>query len=89
MVAAPSRTAQRRPWRRLALWALLLGACLALAAFAWRWAENAAIDALIEEKMSLAHDLITGDGGAEKLLTDMGAEELLSFVALDVNSAVV
>ncbi|WP_397381406.1 DEAD/DEAH box helicase [Prosthecobacter sp.] len=47
------------------------------------------IDALIEEKMSLAHDLITGDGGAEKLLTDMGAEELLSFVALDVNSAVV
>ncbi|WP_395732615.1 DEAD/DEAH box helicase [Prosthecobacter sp.] len=47
------------------------------------------IDALIEEKMSLAHDLITGDGGAEKLLTDMGAEELLNFVALDVNSAVV
>ncbi|MDB6006999.1 MAG: Non-specific serine/threonine protein kinase [Prosthecobacter sp.] len=47
------------------------------------------IDALIEEKMSIAHDLITGDGGAEKLLTDMGAEELLSFVALDVNSAVV
>ncbi|MFZ2280962.1 MAG: DEAD/DEAH box helicase [Prosthecobacter sp.] len=47
------------------------------------------IDALIEEKMSLAHDLITGDGGAEKLLTDMGAEELLSLVALDVNSAVV
>ncbi|MCX6851228.1 MAG: DEAD/DEAH box helicase [Verrucomicrobia bacterium] len=47
------------------------------------------IDALIEEKMSLAHDLITGDGGAEKLLTDMGVEELLSFVALDVNSAVV
>jgi len=47
------------------------------------------IDALIEEKMSLAHELITGDGGAEKLLTDMGAEELLSFVALDVNSAVV
>jgi non-specific serine/threonine protein kinase len=47
------------------------------------------IDALIEEKMGLAHDLITGDGGAEKLLTDMGAEELLSLVALDVNSAVV
>ena len=47
------------------------------------------IDALIEEKMGLAHDLISGDGGAEKLLTDMGAEELLSFVSLDVNSAVV
>ena len=47
------------------------------------------IDALIEEKMRLSHELITGEGGAEKLLTDMGAEELLSFVALDVNSAVV
>ena len=47
------------------------------------------IDALIEGKMSLAHDLVTGDGGAEKLLTDMSAEELLSLAALDVNSAVV
>jgi SNF2 domain-containing protein/SNF2 helicase protein/helicase-like protein len=46
------------------------------------------IDAMIEEKMSLAHDLIMGEGGAEKLLTDMGTEELLSFVSLDVNSAV-
>lgn len=34
------------PWRRLTLWALLLAACLALAAFAWRWAENAAIERL-------------------------------------------
>ncbi len=47
------------------------------------------IDVLIEEKMGLAHDLIMGEGGAEKMLTDMGAEELLSFVSLDVNSAVV
>lgn len=47
------------------------------------------IDALIEKKMSLAHDLITGDGGAEKLLTEMGAEELLDLVRLDVNAAVV
>jgi superfamily II DNA or RNA helicase len=47
------------------------------------------IDALIEEKMSIAHDLITGDGGAEKLLIDMSAEELLRLAALDVNSAVV
>ncbi|WP_395736002.1 DEAD/DEAH box helicase [Prosthecobacter sp.] len=47
------------------------------------------IDALITEKMSLAHDLITGDGGAEKLITDMGAEELLDLVKLDVNAAVV
>jgi len=43
------------------------------------------IDALIEEKMSLAQDLI-GEGSAEKLLTDMGADELLSFVKLDVNA---
>ncbi|MBB5032364.1 DEAD/DEAH box helicase [Prosthecobacter vanneervenii] len=47
------------------------------------------IDALIEKKMSLAHDLITGEGGAEKLLTEMGAEELLDLVRLDVNAAVV
>jgi len=47
------------------------------------------IDALIEKKMSLAHDLITGEGGAEKLLTEMGTEELLDLVRLDVNAAVV
>ncbi|WP_395745099.1 DEAD/DEAH box helicase [Prosthecobacter sp.] len=47
------------------------------------------IDALIEEKTGLAHDLIGGDGGAEKMLTEMGAEELLDLVRLDVNSAVV
>jgi superfamily II DNA or RNA helicase len=44
------------------------------------------IDALIEEKMALAQDLI-GDGpGAEKLLTDMGTDELLDFVKLDVSA---
>jgi len=47
------------------------------------------IDALIEEKMSLAQDLIGDGAGAEKLLTAMSSEELLSFVSLDVNSAVV
>ncbi len=47
------------------------------------------IDALIEEKTALAHDLISGDGSAESLLTEMSAEELLGFVALDVSAAVV
>ncbi|MFN0076978.1 MAG: DEAD/DEAH box helicase [Prosthecobacter sp.] len=44
------------------------------------------IDALIEEKMGLAQDLIGDGAGAEKLLTAMSSDELLSFVALDVNS---
>ena len=44
------------------------------------------IDALIEEKMSLAQDLV-GDGAAsEKILTDMSSEELLDFVKLDVSA---
>jgi non-specific serine/threonine protein kinase len=47
------------------------------------------IDGLIEEKMRLAGDLIGDDGSAESLLTNMSADELLSFVSLDVNSAVV
>ncbi len=47
------------------------------------------IDALIEEKLGLAQDLIGDGAGAEKLLTAMSSDELLSFVALDVNSAVV
>jgi len=46
------------------------------------------IDALIEEKMRLANELISDDGSAESLLTKMSAEELISFVSLDVNSAV-
>lgn len=44
------------------------------------------IDALIEEKMGLAQELLGTGAGAEKLLTDMGAEELLEFVRLDVGS---
>ncbi len=47
------------------------------------------IDSLIEEKMILAQDLIGDGAGAEKLLTAMSSEELLSFVSLDVNSAIV
>jgi two-component system C4-dicarboxylate transport sensor histidine kinase DctB len=51
MAAAPSQTVPpsrpgRRLWGRLTLWVLLLAACLALAAFCWRWAENAAIERL-------------------------------------------
>jgi non-specific serine/threonine protein kinase len=47
------------------------------------------IDALIDEKMSLAQDLIGDGSGAEKMLTDMSTEELLDFVKLDVNSVIV
>jgi len=47
------------------------------------------IDSLIEEKMLLAQDLIGDGAGAEKLLTAMSSDELLSFVSLDVNSAIV
>jgi superfamily II DNA or RNA helicase len=47
------------------------------------------IDSLIEEKMLLAQDLIGDGAGAEKLLTAMSSEELLQFVSLDVNSAIV
>ncbi len=43
------------------------------------------IDALITEKTSLSRDLL--EGGAERMLTEMGTNELLSFVALDVNKA--
>jgi superfamily II DNA or RNA helicase len=47
------------------------------------------IDSLIEEKMLLAQDLIGDGAGAEKLLTAMSSKELLQFVSLDVNSAIV
>ena len=51
MAAAPSQTVPpsrpgRRLWGRLTLWVLLLAACLALAIFCWRWAENAAVERL-------------------------------------------
>jgi non-specific serine/threonine protein kinase len=44
------------------------------------------IDALIEEKLSLAQELIGDGAGAEKLLTDMSSDELLEFVKLDVSA---
>jgi non-specific serine/threonine protein kinase len=44
------------------------------------------IDALIDEKMSLAQELVGDGSGAEKMLTDMSTEELLDFVKLDVSA---
>jgi non-specific serine/threonine protein kinase len=44
------------------------------------------IDKLIEEKIGLANDLL-GDGGGEKLLTEMSNDELLRFVSLDISKA--
>jgi hypothetical protein len=43
------------------------------------------IDKMLEEKTQLAGELLRRDAGAETLLTEMSAEELLQFVALDVN----
>ena len=47
------------------------------------------IDSLIEDKLALAQDLIGDGSGAEKMLTDMSTEELLDFVKLDLNNAIV
>jgi non-specific serine/threonine protein kinase len=44
------------------------------------------IDALIAEKRSLAADVLEG-GGGEQLLTEMGDEQLLKLVSLDVRRA--
>jgi non-specific serine/threonine protein kinase len=43
------------------------------------------IDELIAQKMGLARDLL--DGGGEALLTEMGNDQLLRFVALDIGKA--
>jgi len=43
------------------------------------------IDALIDDKRALAGDLL--EGGAETLLTEMGDDELLATVALDIDRA--
>jgi SNF2 family DNA or RNA helicase len=43
------------------------------------------VNSLLEEKKSLATELL--EGGGEKLLTEMPDDELLRFVALDLNSA--
>jgi non-specific serine/threonine protein kinase len=44
------------------------------------------IDCLLEEKKSLAAELL--EDGGENLLTEMPDDELLRFVALDLKSAV-
>ncbi len=45
------------------------------------------VDALISDKRALADDLLGGETGAEKRLTEMGNDELLDFVKLDVHAA--
>ncbi|MGV3531468.1 MAG: DEAD/DEAH box helicase [Chthoniobacteraceae bacterium] len=45
------------------------------------------VDDLINAKRALADDLLGGESGAEKLLTDMNNEELLDLVRLDLNAA--
>jgi non-specific serine/threonine protein kinase len=43
------------------------------------------IDELIAQKSNLSHDLL--DDGGEALLTEMSNDQLLRFVALDINKA--
>jgi len=45
------------------------------------------IDALIEEKVGLSTDILGGEHGAEKLLTEMNDRDLLNFVSLDLRRA--
>lgn len=45
------------------------------------------VDALIDEKRALADDILSGQSGAEKLLTEMSNDELLDLVRLDLNAA--
>ncbi|MDA0811428.1 MAG: DEAD/DEAH box helicase [Verrucomicrobia bacterium] len=45
------------------------------------------IDQLISDKRALADDVLGNAGGAEKLLTEMDTDELLNFVAIDIDSA--
>jgi non-specific serine/threonine protein kinase len=46
------------------------------------------IDAMIAEKSTLAAQLVGSGASGESLLTEMSREELLAFVALDINCAV-
>jgi non-specific serine/threonine protein kinase len=45
------------------------------------------IDAMLREKTAAADAVLGAEGGAEKLLTEMSNDELLSFVALDLKAA--
>ena len=44
------------------------------------------IDALITDKKALADSVLGAEGGAETRLTEMNNDELLRFVALDLNA---
>jgi non-specific serine/threonine protein kinase len=44
------------------------------------------IDAMLAEKTGLAAELLRKEAGAERVLTEMGAEELLRLVALDLGA---
>ena len=45
------------------------------------------IDQMLQEKRAMAESLLGGEGGAETMLTEMSNDELLKFVALDINTA--
>jgi len=45
------------------------------------------IDALIEDKVALARDVVDGRGDGERALTEMGNKELIRFVSLDLERA--
>ena len=47
------------------------------------------VDALIQEKRALADDLLSGESGAAKLLTEMNNDELLDLVRLDLSATAI
>ncbi|MCW0219487.1 MAG: DEAD/DEAH box helicase [Prosthecobacter sp.] len=47
------------------------------------------IDSLLEKKTALSEALLSQEGSTESMLTNMSTEELLHFVSLDVNAALV
>jgi non-specific serine/threonine protein kinase len=47
------------------------------------------VEALIVGKTALAEDLLGGEAGTEKLLTEMSNQELLDFVRLDIQSTLI
>ena len=49
--------------------------------------EGIAPDLGDEQLRALVDDLFSREGGAEKLLTEMGNDELLDFVRLDLKAA--
>ena len=45
------------------------------------------VDEMIATKRALADDILSGEDGAEKMLTQMNNDELLDLVRLDLNAA--